>query len=131
MKNLLIALILSCFSLNIFASGQLNLTSQQGNNYSTFSTSTLPAGKTVTIHCSLKNKTDATGYIIVTPYTGFFTDVNYNTCKNAKCSLAKGPIVYLDLINTIVNIEGVKKENEAIVIANQSTQSLSSISCYY
>lgn len=100
------------------------------SNQIAFSTKNIPFGYSVTVHCQLDNYADFYGYEIVTPYSGFFSKIKYKTCWTTGCGTANGPIVYLGLANTIINIYGVSRYNQAIVLTNYSSQDLY-VSCWF
>lgn len=100
------------------------------SNQIAFSTRNIPTGVSVTVRCQLDNYADFDGYEIVTPYSGSFSDIRYQTCWTTGCGTAKGPIVYLGLANTVINIYGVSRYNQYIVLTNYSSQDLY-VSCWF
>lgn len=134
MNKIVIGLICTMLSLNGFAEQLTRVTTIKntvvGSNQIALSTAKIPAGASVTVHCSFKNKADFSGYVMVTPYSGNFSGINYNTCTPAGCGVATGSTIYLGLANTVINIDGVSRNNQAIVLTNRSTQDLS-VSCWF
>lgn len=94
------------------------------SNQLAFSTDPIPWGVSVTVRCSLNNRADFYDYLYVTPYSGSFSGIEYRTCTLSGCGIVSDPKVSLGMPNTVVNIYGVSRDNQAIVMTNYSSQSL-------
>lgn len=134
MMNKIVIALMCTLSFNVFAEQLTRVTtinnSAVASNQIALSTAKIPVGTSVTVHCSFDNKADFTGYIRVTPYSGSFSGINYKTCSPTECGVATGSKIYFGLANTVINIDGVSRKNQAIVMTNYSTQNLS-ISCWF
>ncbi|MDP3559293.1 MAG: hypothetical protein Q8R79_02945 [Legionellaceae bacterium] len=101
-----------------------------GSNQVAFSTYNLPLFSSVTVYCALNNQADFYGYMMVTPYSGWFDAIDYTTCWTTGCGIAQGPTISLGLANTVVHIYGVTRSNRAVILTNYADQDLP-ISCWF